>query len=130
MKSYAKRYGTIFTISGMIVAIMYLVPFLGPSQQQLANALDFEPSDFNCIVAVGNIGNNICSEDNDVANIDNAHFDSLFDCTASATVDQSNSATNDQANTGEQSSDFDQSNSYSPDESNSVEQCTLISTPN
>lgn len=40
------------------------------------NALDFDVSDFECIAPVGNIGNNICSEDNAVThettnNVDN-----------------------------------------------------------
>jgi hypothetical protein len=47
------------------------------------NALDFDVSDFKCIAPVGNIGDNICSEDNSVTqetnNIDNSVTDNSVD---------------------------------------------------
>ena len=132
--------------------------FSSPSQQ-IANALDFEVSDFKCIAVVGNIGNGICGENNSVTN--NIENQNNFECTASATQSNSNSVTADQSNSGGQTASptadqsnsptfglgggstsnslvttitqsITQSNSVDPDptQSNSAEQCNQIATLN
>jgi len=73
MNSHPKIIGTLFVFS-MLLA---LGTGLAPSTVININALDFDVSDFECIAPVGNIGNNICSEDNSVTqetsnNVDNS----------------------------------------------------------
>jgi hypothetical protein len=140
MKPHLKRCVTIFTIAVILPAMVNTVFFLNHSQPQLANALDFELSDFNCIAVVGNIGDNVCSKDNTVTNNDIVNHNTSFDC--AATINQGNTATTesdsatvDQSNSGTDSNDFQQSNTADVDQSdtvgqsNSVEQCNLISLP-
>ena len=158
MKLYTKRNGTIFAISGMLALIFYLGSFSSPSQQ-FANALDFKVSDFKCIAVVGNIGDNICGENNSVTN-DIANQNNI-ECSPSLTQSNSNSLASDQSNSAEQDASptseqsntatfgigggstsnslatelaqsitQSNSNTQTVDQSNSAEQCTLITTPN
>ena len=75
MNSHSKRIGTIFVFSILLV----LISGFAPSIFINVNALDFDVSDFECIAPVGNIGDNICSEDNSVTqetnNVDNSVTD-------------------------------------------------------
>lgn len=57
MNSYSKILGTIFAF-GVIVMTF------APNLNTMVKAVDIDLSDFECIAPVGNIGNNICSEDN------------------------------------------------------------------
>lgn len=81
MNSHSKRIGTIFVFSILLV----LVSGFAPSMFINVNALDFDVSDFECIAPVGNIGDNICSEDNSVTqetnNVDNSVTDNSDDDT-------------------------------------------------
>lgn len=72
MNSHSKIIGTIFVFSMLLV----LGTGLAPATFINISALDFDVSDFECIAPVGNIGNNICNEDNSVTqqttnNVDN-----------------------------------------------------------
>lgn len=89
MNSSPKIIRTIFVV---IVTIMGFTPLLSNTQQQLANALDFDISDFKCITAVGNIGNNICSEDNSVDNSTTNNIDerNFLTCTFEGTQSAEN----------------------------------------
>ena len=75
MNSQSKIIGTIFVSSILLILVIGFVPSLFIS----VNALDFDVSDFECIAPVGNIGDNICSEDNSVIqetnNVDNSVTD-------------------------------------------------------
>ncbi len=71
--------GTISVFSILLV----LITGFSSSIFSSVNGLDFNVSDFKCIAPVGNIGDNICSEDNGVTqetnNIDNSVTDNSVD---------------------------------------------------
>jgi hypothetical protein len=75
MNLHQKIIGTISVFSIVLV----LITGFSPSIFSSVNALDFDVSDFKCIAPVGNIGDNICSEDNSVTqetnNVDNSITD-------------------------------------------------------
>ena len=79
MNLHQKIIGTISVFSILLVLITGFASSIFSS----VNALDFDVSDFKCIAPVGNIGDNICSEDNSVTqetnNIDNSVTDNSVD---------------------------------------------------
>jgi hypothetical protein len=79
MNLHQKIIGTISVFSILLVLIIGFSSSIFSS----VNGLDFDVSDFKCIAPVGNIGDNICSEDNSVTqetnNIDNSVTDNSVD---------------------------------------------------
>jgi hypothetical protein len=67
MNLHQKIIGTISVFSILLVLITGFASSIFSS----VNALDFDVSDFKCIAAVGNMGDNICSEDNSDNSQDN-----------------------------------------------------------
>jgi hypothetical protein len=130
MKSYTKRYGTIFAIGGILGIMMSLVVFISPSQQQIAYALDFGVNDFDCIAPVGNIGENICSEqDKSTTNhgpVDyNTNYNTYLKCLA--LLEQENDLPIDQSNGAQHTSEeVDQDNGILAGQANKAKQCTVI----